>query len=221
MRNCGSWLRSISFRNEWFSQRVERQMRVHLGHWPRVVHPAKNVSPLPMIISPATLPTVLEAVFQYWRARPAYARTWPEAEAVASETTPAQLQSLGLPSDFEHFYCDPAGSVRALSGYAVEEDFHFLTVAELRPCEEELLVVSGTGAARERARITVFVDYRKTSWQYGVIADPTGAGYRIVVLAYPGEFKVITRLLATFLCLYLEDALALYGYQNPYRLNHR
>ena len=74
-----------------------------------------------------------------------------------------RLQALGLPSDFDQFYCDSTGGERALLWYAIEEDFHFLTVAELHRGERDLLVVSSTGAARERARITVFVDYMETS----------------------------------------------------------
>ena len=174
-----------------------------------------------MIVIPAVLPTVLEAVSKYWRSQPTCAWACPAAELVAGETVEERLQALGLPSDFEQFYRNPAGGARDLPGYATEENFHFLTVAELRPCEQDVLVVSTSGAARERTRVTVFVDYRETSWEYGVIADPTGTGYRIGVLAYPGEFKVITHSLATFLCLYLEDASALYEFRNPYTPAHR
>ena len=174
-----------------------------------------------MVVIPATLPTVLEALALHWQAQPAYERAPPAAVLAPGESLQGRLQALALPADFGSFYRNAAGEARALPRYAIEEDFHFFTVAELRPCEQELLVISNTGAVKERVRVTVFVDYRETSWEYGVIADPTGEGYRIGMLAYPGEFKVITHSLATFLCLYLEDASALYDYQNPYSPNHR
>jgi hypothetical protein len=168
-----------------------------------------------MIVIPATLPPVLEALALYWQAAPAYERARPAAELAPGESLEERLLALGLPADFEHFYRAPAGGARALPRYAMEEDFHFLTVAELHACEKDWLVVSGAGAAKEWARVTVFVDFMETSWEYGVMADPAG-GYRIGILAWPGEFKVITRSLATFLCLYLEDALVLYDHRNPY-----
>jgi hypothetical protein len=168
-----------------------------------------------MIVIPATLPLVLEALTLYWQAAPAYERAPPAAELAPGEAFEKRLLALGLPADFEHFYRAPVGGARALPLYAVEENFHFLTAAELRSCEQDWLVVSGAGAAKERARVTVFVDFMETSWEYGVMADPVG-GYRIGFLAWPGEFKVITRSLATFLCLYLEDAPVLYDHRNPY-----
>ena len=169
-----------------------------------------------MIVIPATLPTVLEALALHWQAQPAYERAPPAAVLAPGDSLQVRLQALALPTDFGSFYRGPAGEAWALPLYAIEEDFHFFTVAELRPCEEELLVISTTGAARERVRVTVFVDYRETSWEYRVIADPMGEGYRIGILAWPGEFKVITHSLATFLCLYMEDALVLYDHRNLY-----
>lgn len=163
-------------------------------------------------MSNAILLATLDALHQHWRHQSLLPALKPTADVVAI----AKRNGVSLPADFSALYQCANGM--ALTGYRDfdEEGFYFPPVEALRCETQDLLVYSGRGVDRVATTLTVFVDYMHTSWDYGFIPTASGTGYEIGIRPCLGEFKVITTSLATFLNLYLEDALVLYDYRNPY-----
>lgn len=163
-------------------------------------------------MSNAILLATLDALQQHWQHQSILPALEPTADVVAI----AQRNGVSLPADFAALYQRANGM--ALTGYQDfdEEGFYFPPVEALRSEPQELLVYSGRGVDRVATTLTLFVDYMHTSWDYGFIPTASGTGYEIGIRPCLGEFKVITTSLATFLNLYLEDAMVLYDYRNPY-----
>lgn len=163
-------------------------------------------------MSNAILLATFDQLFQHWQRKSLLPTTWPVNDVVAI----AQQQGVTLPTDFVALYHRANGMAFTYPNGIESEEFYFLPVGELRSKQEELLVYSGRGVKRVTTTFTIFVDYMHRSWEYGFIPADSDTGYEIGILAIDGEFKVITTSLATFLNLYLEDAMVLYDYRNPY-----
>jgi hypothetical protein len=163
-------------------------------------------------MSNAILLATLDALQQHWQ----HQSLLPALEPTADVVTIAKRKGVWLPADFAALYQRANGM--ALTGYQNfdKNGFYFPPVEALRAEPQALLVYSGRGIERLTTTLTVFVDYLHTSWEYGFIPMASGTGYQIGIRPCLGEFKVITTSLATFLNLYLEDALILYDYRNPY-----
>lgn len=157
----------------------------------------------------------LDALCQHWQAQ----SLLPAPDLTADVVALAKRNGVSLPADFAALYQRANGM--ALTGYQDfdKEGFYFPPVEALRSEPQELLVCSGRGpegVERVTTTLTMFVDYLHTSWDYGFIPAASGTGYEIGIRASLGEFKIITSSLATFLNLYMEDALVLYDYRNPF-----
>jgi hypothetical protein len=163
----------------------------------------------------AILLATLEALCQHWHGQSLLPTPDPTADVVAA----AKRNGVSLPADFAAFYQRANGM--ALTGLKDFDaaGFYFPPVEALRSEPQELLVCSGRGPGgveRVTTTLTVFVDFMHTSWDYGFIPAASGTGYEIGIRPNLGEFKVITTSLATFLNLYIEDALVLYDHRNPF-----
>ncbi|WP_019948612.1 SMI1/KNR4 family protein [Hymenobacter aerophilus] len=160
----------------------------------------------------AILLATLDQLMQHWQSRSLLPTTRP----VNDVEVMARQQGVTLPADFLALYQRSNGMAFTYPNGVESEEFYFLPVEDLRSKQEDLLVYSGRGAKQITTTVTVFVDYMHRSWEYGFITAESGPGYEIGIMAIGGEFKVITNSLATFLSLYLEDAMVLYDYRNPY-----
>lgn len=119
-----------------------------------------------------------------------------------------------LPDDFVQLYRCSNGMHLNTEQYQDFDDnyFYFLCAEELRSERKELVIESMRGVETIATDVIVFVDYMHWSWQYGFVANPYGDGYLIGIMGTPNEFKVIISSLATFLNLYMEDAIVLYDH---------
>lgn len=165
-----------------------------------------------LLMPNAILAATLDALQQHWQNQSLLPAPDPTADVVAI----AQRNSVTLPADFAAFYQRANGMALTYPNDFDAEGFYFPPVEALCSCPQELLIYSGRGVDQLTTMLTVFVDYMHTSWEYGFIPTASGTGYEIGIRPSRGEFKVITTSLATFLNLYLEDALVLYDYNNPY-----
>ncbi|UOQ69481.1 hypothetical protein [Hymenobacter volaticus] len=121
-----------------------------------------------------------------------------------------------LPADFVAFYSKANGTPE-LYPEGVDENFcSFLPVEALQTEVQEWLVVTAKAATRQQARVTVFISFLHACWEYGVLTEDQGEGYRIGILPGANEFVVLTTSLATFLQWYVEDADVLYDSSHPF-----
>ena len=152
----------------------------------------------------------LEALAEHWCNQGILAipdELWnPQAVAHANGVT--------LPDDFAQLYrCSNGMKLNPDIYQDFDKDcFYFLSAGELRTEQRDLVIESMRGIQAITTGVTVFVDYMHWSWQYAFIANPAGEGYQIGIMASSNRFKLITSSLATFLSLYMEDALVLYDY---------
>ena len=161
------------------------------------------------------LSATLEALVDYWRNQ--------EILAVPNEqwnaAVVAQANGVVLPVDFISLYQCSNGMYIDLAKRYVDTDekgFLFFSVEELRTEPRELVIDSITGIKTVSTRVTVFVDYMQGSWQYAFIPNSMGDGYLIGIMPTQNKFRAITSSLATFLSLYMENALVLYDYGDLY-----
>ena len=124
----------------------------------------------------------------------------------------AQANGVRLPSNFVQLHQCSNGMQPKRYCDTDEKGFHFLSAEELRTEQRELVIDSMTGITTVSAEVTVFVDYMQWSWQYAFISNTATDEYQIGIMGNSNEFKVITSSLATFLSLYMENALVLYDW---------
>ena len=129
----------------------------------------------------------------------------------------SQANGVKLPPDFEQFYCLLNGMPDVFPHDMDSEGYAFWQIERLSAVQKEWVIITQETATIESVAATVFADYLISCWEFGFIADSIGDGYRIGIMAFGNEFKVISTSLAGFLKLYMKDADVLYDWKNPFR----
>ena len=115
-------------------------------------------------------------------------------------------KSIKLPDDFRQLFMMTNGMVSLYPNYFDKEGFLFYPLEELTIIDEEL----NMPCAIDADHCLIFAEFMHKSWWYGVKFSKFSDEYEIGLVCSADRFKVITRNLAEFLQLYMQDASILY-----------
>jgi hypothetical protein len=119
-------------------------------------------------------------------------------------------RSIRLPEDFRLLFMIANGVVNLFPNYFDEEGFLFYPLKELATLEDEFSVTQQRNSTEEHCLI--FAEFMHKSWWYGVKFLKLEDSYEIGIIASIDRFKVITRSLAEFIHLYMNNSSILYDY---------
>jgi hypothetical protein len=156
------------------------------------------------------LSETIDLLIQHWEKQSISISPNSRSEITEFETS----KNIKLPEDFVEFYLRVNGMEFPVE--KDEEGFCFFSVQQIKTIRERFNIkwyqkyLAGVGT---KNKILIFVDYMDSSWWYGVEIDSTRNDYTIGIIPDKEKFKPITKSLAEFLRLYMDDSEILYDYE--------
>jgi hypothetical protein len=117
-------------------------------------------------------------------------------------------KNIQLPGDFRHLFMMTNGMANLFPNYFDNEGFLFYPLQELTTVEDELDINRDSSVEQ----CIIFAEFMHKSWWYAVKFSKFEDDYEIGIIPSVDKFKVITKNLAEFIYLYINDSSVLYEY---------